>query len=158
MLEIREKRGFIYSMTSFTDSYRDGGVTGMVFTSSHKRIEDIILLILRILAKLKKEGLSKGVLAYTKASYQNKLRYRFTNKEYKQERQVWNHFYGLDRSIQQELKAVSRITNDDVLSVCNTIFDFQKTAIASVGHYEDPAATERAIAETFETSTGGNSG
>jgi predicted Zn-dependent peptidase len=158
MLEIREKRGFIYSMSSFTDSYRDGGVTGMVFTSSHKKTEDIILLIFRILAKLKKDGLSRGVLAYTKASYQNKLRYRFTNKDYKQERQVWNHFYGIDRSIQHELKAVARITNDDVKEVCKTIFDFERTAIVSVGYYEDTAATERAIRETFVTSTGGNSG
>jgi predicted Zn-dependent peptidase len=158
MLEIREKRGFIYSMSSFTDSYRDGGVTGMIFTSSHKKTEEIIQIIFRILEKIKKEGLSRGVLAYTKASYHNKLRYRFTNKDYKQERQVWNHFYGIDRSTQQELKAVARITNQDVISVCNAIFDFQKTAVVTVGHYEDPTATARAIEHTFVTSTGGSSG
>jgi predicted Zn-dependent peptidase len=158
MLEIREKRGYIYSMQSFTDSYRDGGVTGMVFTSSHKKTEEIVAVIFKILDQIQSRGLTEGMLAYTKASYINKMRYRFTNKDYKQERQVWNHFYGIDRTLRQELKAISRITNEDVVNVCKRVFNVKKSAIVSIGHYEDPTMTERAIAQTFVTSTGGNSG
>lgn len=158
MMEIREKRGYIYGMSSFIDSYRDAGVTGMIFTSSHKKTEDIVKVIFDILSKMQREGLSKGALKYTKASYINKLRYRLTNRDYQQEIRLWNHFYGLDRSKTHELKMIARITNEDVISVCNDVFDKNKMAIVSIGNYADPEATERAISNIFATSTGGKSG
>lgn len=159
MMEIREKRGYIYGMSSFVDSYRDGGVTGMIFTSSHKKTEDIVKVIFDVLSKMQLKGMSKSALAYTKASYINKLRYRLTNREYQQEIRLWNHFYGLDRrSKTDELKLIARITNEDVISVCNDVFDKNKMAIVSIGNYADPEATERAISSTLATSTGGKSG
>jgi len=158
MLEIREKRGYIYGMSSFMDSYRDAGVTGMIFTSSHKKTEDIVKVIFDILSKVQREGLSESALAYTKASYINKLRYRLTNRDYQQEIRLWNHFYGLKRSTTHELKSIARITNQDIISICKIVFDINKMAIVSIGNYADPSSTERAISSTLATSTAGKSG
>lgn len=158
MMEMREKRGYVYSISSFVDAYADGGVTGIIFTSSNDALDTIVAYIFKVLRSLKSTGLSAGILKYTKASYLNRLKYRMTDRDYKEEKKMWQLFYGVSQTEQAEFKKISRITNEDIKTVSTVVFRADKVAITSGGRYEDVDATRNAVSRILHTSIGGSSG
>lgn len=158
MMEMREKRGYVYSISSFVDAYADGGVTGIVFTSSNDALDTIVAYIFKVFRSLKVNGLSEGVLKYTKASYLNRLKYRMTDRDYKEEKNMWQLFYGVQQTEQSELRKIARITNDDIKTIACNVFRADKVAITSGGRYKDVVATRTAVSRILSKSIGGNSG
>ncbi len=142
MMEIREKRGYVYSVSSFVDAYKDGGVTGVYFTSSHEDLGEIIGYLMKALRKLAEEGLTGGVLKYTRASYANRLKYKLTDFTFKNERAMWRHYYNVDTNDEAILKRVAKISNADLKAVASAVFHAHKMAVVSHGKYHSPRETE----------------
>lgn len=149
MMELREKRGYVYSMSSFTDAYTHGGVTGMYFTSSHNNLGDIVRYLFKILTKLKKDGLSEDTLQYTKANYINRVKYHLANFNYKEERKLWRYFYNADWTEKDIAKQILRLTNEDLKDVAKTVFSPTKVAVVSYGNYEDAQGEEAKVKQAL---------
>lgn len=145
MMEMREKRGLVYGIKSFTDPYRNGGVTGITFQSSFKDISKLILYVLQVLNKIKQKGLSENILKYAKASFINKLKYKLSDPEFVYERSVWRHYYASKLTEQNIFKKLLNISNLDIKQCCQKVFDFQKMAIVSMGDFKNTKAEEKKI-------------
>ncbi len=142
MMEIREKRGYVYSVSSFVDAYKDGGVTGVYFTSSHEALGEIIGHLMKALKKLAEDGLTDGVLKYTRGSYATRLKYKLTDFNFKNERAIWRHYYNFDTNDEAILKRVTKISNADVKAVAAAVFQVHKMAVVSRGNYSNPRGVE----------------
>lgn len=149
MMEIREKRGYVYSVSSFVDAYKEGGVTGVYFTSSHEDLGEIIGYLMKALHKLTADGLTDGVLRYTRASYANRLKYKLTDFNFKNERAIWRHYYNVDTNDEAIIKRVSKIRNEDVKAVAAAVFQAHKMAVVSHGKYTNPRETEEKTRATI---------
>ena len=149
MKDLREKKGYIYGISSFVDSYDNGGVTGLSFSSSNTRLHDIVYSIFCILKKVSMYGLSHGVFEYSRASYINRLKFRMTNPDTRHERTMWNLFYGIHMTEAAVLKQLARMTNEDIIDVCKTVFDTNRMAIVSFGKYSDPATTKKQVVDVL---------
>jgi predicted Zn-dependent peptidase len=135
MMEIREKKGLVYSMTSYNDCYKLIGLTGIYFTSSHENIVHIVSYILNILQTLKIDGLTNNVLTYSKESYLNKLKYRLTNIDYEADRSIMRHYYKCKWDEDFIIKLIVNINNEKIKRICQEVFNFKNISIISIGKY-----------------------
>jgi predicted Zn-dependent peptidase len=135
MLEIRQKRGLVYGISSFNNSYFTCGVTGVYFTSSSQDIIEILKYMFSILKHLTKDGLTKDMFSYAKKSYMNKLKYRLNDMRYKMERSMMRHYYDCDWNENIIQNKIKNLQMKDVMNVCKKVFDLQKMSVVSVGNY-----------------------
>lgn len=147
MLEMREKRGLVYGISSFNDTFMCMGVTGVLFTSSNKDIATVVKHVLNVLKKITGKGIKKTILDYSKASYINKLRYRLTEVEFAAERSMLRHYYKCPWDEDAVIKRLQRIKNENIISLCQEIFNFNQMCIVSIGRYDDHKSIEQTIKE-----------
>ena len=145
MLEMREKRGLVYSIASFNDACYNTGFTGIYFSSSANDIQIIISRIFKILKRLCIKGLSKDILTYSKASYINKLEYKLTDLDFRSERSMLRYFYNCKWDETYILRHLRRITNDKIIKVCNEVFNINHLCVVSIGKYTKPEKLEKNI-------------
>lgn len=145
MMEIREKRGLVYGIRSFNDTFATTGVTGLTFSSSHPRTDKIIRYIFKTLHQIKQRGLSDSVFSYSKASYINKLKYQLSDFETETERSMMRHVYGCKYDEPYVLKYLMRLNNHALRDVCKDVFDFSKVCIVSIGDYKHSKKLESSI-------------
>lgn len=150
MMEIREKRGLVYGITAYNDAYATMGVTGIYFTSSSADTHKVIKYVLLILKRLMAKGLSENVLAFSKASYKNKLRYKLTEADFADERKMLRHYYGCSWTEDDVLRKLGRITNADVIRVCKKIFNVNRMCVVSVGKYTDSCRVKQQISKSVQ--------
>lgn len=135
MLEMREKRGLVYGISSFNNSYFTCGITGVYFTSSSHDIIEILKYMFSVLKHLSNDGLTKDMFSYAKKSYTNKLKYRLTDMRYKMERSMMRHYYDCDWNENTIQNKIKNLQIKDVMNVCKKVFDFRKMSVVSIGNY-----------------------
>jgi predicted Zn-dependent peptidase len=145
MLEMREKRGLVYALSSFNDGFYKMGVTGLYFTCSSQDIDKVLLYILQILNKIKKHGLKENILKYSKATYINKLEYRLSNLDFSIERAMMRYFYQCKWSEGNVIKTLTKVKNTDIINTCKDVFRFDKMYIVSSGKYKNIESLEKSI-------------
>jgi predicted Zn-dependent peptidase len=145
MMEMREKRGLVYRLSAFNDGFAYIGTSGLYFTSSTNDISTTILYIMKVLKKIRLKGLSKNILTYSKASYINKLQYQLTDLNFTTQRAMMRHYYGCKWDESSVLSKLRKITNEDIISICQTVFDFTKMCVVTVGNYKSPNDLENKI-------------
>jgi predicted Zn-dependent peptidase len=143
MMEVREKRGLVYTISSFNDSYRYCGYTGIYFTSSNDNLQEILSYIIRILIKLKQKGLSDNILKYSKASYINKLEYKLSGLEFSSQRSMLSAFYGTKWDEKKVLQKLIRTQNEDIIAISKDVFELQHCALVSIGKYKNTAEIQK---------------
>lgn len=137
--ELREKRGLVYNVTLSNEAFRYIGLVKISFGTSNKDIIGIVNVVKNVLDDLKKNGLSKEQLIFFKESYINNIKYKFIDQE---TRTTWygeNLFYGCTISEKKYIHAIEKISNEDVKTICNKIFDFSKMGFMSMGSYDEPS-------------------
>lgn len=149
MLEMRQKRGLVYSISSFIDSFQHCGYTGIYFNTSTKDLCVVLKYIWKIFLRLSSNGLSDNVLNYSKASFANKLEYNLANLDFKSGRSMLRHYYGCKWDETCVLKKMRKVTNADVKSVCKEVFNVNRCCIVSVGKYDDAADVEKNVRRTL---------
>jgi predicted Zn-dependent peptidase len=150
MMEMREKRGLVYGLSAFNDAFGQIGISGLYFTSSTTDIDKALLYILRILKRITEKGLSQNILTYSKASYINKLQYELTDLKFATQRSMLRHYYGCKWGEKFVLSKLRKITNEDIMSICKTVFDFKKMCIITAGDYKSPKDLEIKIRKMCE--------
>ena len=145
MLEMREKRGLVYSMNSFNNTFSSLGLTGIYFTSSNKDIHNVLQYIFHILKRIKRQGINEDVLSYSKTSYINKLRYRLTNMDFLCERAMMRYYYNSSYDENYIIKQLKKVKNKNIQDLCSDVFDFDSMCVVSIGNYENPKSIESKI-------------
>jgi predicted Zn-dependent peptidase len=151
MFQLRSKRGLIYSISSINENYRYLGILRVIIQTSDKDTSHILSIVLDILQKLKKNGLTDKLIKYYKQGYLNEQKYAFTNDEYNTIFHSEGLFYGCDMTIDEYLTAIKSITSEDIKEISRKIFDFNKIGIFSYGNYKNADNIEKNMKEMIES-------
>lgn len=134
--EIRENRGLVYTIGSYSASYREGGMFTVYAGTSVENAELCIDLVKKEfdLVKCSKvdeaemmraKNQIRGALVLGQESMSNRMS-RMANSEL---------YFGRIIPVQEIIDAIMRVTDDDVLRVANELFVDDKLAFSAVGPF-----------------------
>lgn len=132
-VELREKKGLVYSISSSTDLYIDVGMIYIYFGTFNNKVKECVNLVLKELEKIKKKSI-------TKTKLNEYINYIIGNEEMASEN---NESKNINMSyellylkkitdIKDRLKIFKSITTEDIKEVSNIIFDKNKMNISIV--------------------------
>lgn len=133
--EIREKRGLVYSIYSFRESYSDSGQFGVYAGSSPENLPEMVPIILDEMKKIQ-DGMTDQELQRAKSQIISGARMG-REKVMTRVDQQGRHMlaYGTPFSIQELITSVNAVTNQDVMKLANTIFQ-TPMLVSAVGQLE----------------------
>lgn len=137
--EIREKRGLVYSISSYNEDNRYNGIYKIVFSSTNPNTPYIISIILSCLQNLITKGLSENKIKYYKKSFLNRTKYIFSNEDVKE---MWYGnllFYNIPITYEEYLNKIKAIKNEDIMKISKEIFNFKHMGVATHGKYTNNA-------------------
>ncbi len=120
--EIREKRGLVYSISSFRESYSDSGQFGVYAGSSPENLPEMVPIIFDEIVKMK-QGITEQELTRAKTQIISGARMG-REKVMTRVDQQGRHMltYGTPFDIQELIASVNAVTLDDVKTLANEIF------------------------------------
>jgi predicted Zn-dependent peptidase len=136
--ELREKRGLVYNVTLSNEAFRYIGLVKISFGTSNKDTVAIVKVVQEVIDDLKNNGLKRDKLKFFKESYVNNMKYKFIDQE---KRTTWhgeNLFYGCKISEKQYIDTIESITNEDIKTICQKVFDFKLMGFMTMGPYSEP--------------------
>ena len=130
--EIREKRGLVYSIYSFTSSYKQNGVFGIYAATSPEKISDLTSVASDELFKMCDE-ISEDEIKRTKTQFKASLLMSNENNSTSCE-QIVNQtmIFGQPISNEEILKKVNAVSIDDVKKIVKKIVA-SKSSVVTVG-------------------------
>ena len=149
--QLRSKRGLIYSVSSLNETYRYTGIMRIVIATSDKDTDRIVSIVLDILLKLQKHGMSDKLIKFFKKGFLNEQKFALTNEEFMTSFHGGSLFYDCDISNAEYIETVKNINNDDVRDIAKRVFDVNKIGVLSYGNYKSETAMERLIADLLSS-------
>lgn len=138
--KIREERGLAYTVYMFHDFYRDAGIVGTYVGTDKTRVALALDIILKEFRKLKRNRLKHGQLSEIKAQLKGQLMLGMeatTSRMSRLARQelMIGKYYTLDHI----LKSIEKVSANDILELCNQLFDESQMAVSVLGPTEKSA-------------------
>lgn len=145
-MEVREKRGLAYYIYSAKQSYQDVGYWAACAGLDKRRVEEGIEVILKELAKIKKEGVRKEELQRAKEYLKGRLILSLEDSHKVAD------FYGEQELLEGEIKTpqeiisrIERVTGEEIQKVAREIFVPEKLNLAVIGPYKDDEHLRRIL-------------
>jgi predicted Zn-dependent peptidase len=134
--EIREKRGLVYSVGSYTLSYGAGGAYTVYGGTSQKNWELVKELVRKEFDDVMKHGLSEDELDRTKRSLAGNLVLALEGMNSRMMRQSRNELnYGRQVTVDEALERLNKVTNDQVVNLANRILGEDKVSTTAIGPF-----------------------
>lgn len=149
--QLREKRGMVYGIHSYSEVFRYAGFYYIQLGTSSNRTEYIISMILHTLSMLKKKGMSKKALRYYRNSYLSTIRERALDQVYRTEQVGLSLFYDVKIDEKGVEKIIKGISNDDIIAVSRKAFSLEKMGVFSVGDYSSVDTISNKVWDVIET-------
>ena len=133
--EVREKRGLVYSIHSFRDSYVDDGQFGVYAGSSPDNLKEMVPIILDEIVKIQ-NGITDHELARAKTqiiSGARMAREKVMSRVDQQGRHMLN--YGAPFDITKLISSVEAVTQDDIIRLAKSVFS-TPLLLSAVGQLE----------------------
>ncbi|MEE9441798.1 MAG: pitrilysin family protein [candidate division Zixibacteria bacterium] len=131
---IREKKGYCYTIYSFQEFFQDIGLFSVYFGTDKRYMIDAANLVLKELKQLKKKKLSRTELSKIKDQLKGNLMLSLestTNRMNRIARQEL--MLGKYIDMDETLRNIDRITVTQIFDVANEIFDRDKLTMVSLG-------------------------
>jgi predicted Zn-dependent peptidase len=132
--EIRERRGKAYTVYSFLASYLDAGYTGVYVGTSPDWVPEVVEVIRAELARVTREGLTATELTRVRNQMKGNILLGLETSDSRMTRIAKNAIYfGRDVTLDEVAAAVDAVTNDDILRVCQRLFQPGTLALTVLG-------------------------
>jgi predicted Zn-dependent peptidase len=120
--EVREKRGLVYSIYSFTEPYRDGGLFGIYGGTGEREVEELMPVVLDELRKVQKE-VAEAELARARAQVKASLLMSLesTGSRCEQLARQWQVF-GRVIPVAETVAKINAVTLADISRAASRIF------------------------------------
>lgn len=148
---LREIRGLVYTIHSYSEKFRYTGFYYIQLGSSSNKTDYIISLIINLLSKLKNQGLPDKVLKFYKNSYLSSLKVRYLDEEYRTENLALSSFYDSFIEEKQLYKIIKGLTNDEIKDVSKKAFDYTKMGLLSIGEYNNVDMISKRVEDIIDT-------
>jgi len=134
--EVRERRGLVYSIGSYTLTYGAGGAYTVYGGTSKKNWEEVKEITRREMDKVMLDGLSEAELERVKRSLagnlvlalegMNSRMMRMSRNEFNHERQI---------TVEEVLERLNKVTNSQVMELANRILAEEKVSTTAIGPF-----------------------
>ncbi|MDA8049734.1 MAG: pitrilysin family protein [Rhodospirillales bacterium] len=120
--EVREKRGLVYSIYSFTAPYRDGGLFGIYAGTGEREVEELMPVVLEELRKVQKE-VGEAELARSRAQVKASLLMSLesTGSRCEQLARQWQ-VYGRVIPVAETVAEINAVTFEDIRRASARLF------------------------------------
>ncbi len=134
--EIREKRGLVYSVGSYTLNYGAGGAYTVYGGTSQKHWELVKQLVRKEFDDVMANGLSADELDRTKKSLAGNLVLALEGMNSRMMRQSRNELnYERQVTVDEALERLNKVTNDQIKTLANRILGEDKVSVTAIGPF-----------------------
>lgn len=138
-LEIREKRGLAYSVSSYISSLEDVGTVGVYAGVDPARIQEAIRAILGEWDRLRREAVSEAELNKAREYFKGRLLLQmedtFSVAAWFGQQELMSPEEVL--TVDQVVAEIDKVTTDDVQRLAQQLFNGRKLSLAVVGPFEE---------------------
>ncbi len=146
--EIREKRGMVYSIYSYNQSFQDAGVLSIYAGTSHKNAMEVLQLMYGMLRDMMENGIERSEYDRTKSQIRAHIIMGNESVASKMKR-IGSNLVEQGRIIEEDeiISNLEKVSFDDVQSMATKLLDPAKYALAVIGSNENKKMIERWFAE-----------
>lgn len=132
--DIREERGLAYSIYSYHSGYSNAGLFGVYAGTSRQNFEVVLELILKQIADIKKNGITKDELERTKQQVKGSILLSLENVSHRMSSLGKSEIsYGRIVTPDEIVESIMKVTNESVIEVAQQMFKPENFALAVVG-------------------------
>ena len=135
--EVREKRGLVYTINTFRESHREGGLFGVYAGCGAKQVEQVLSLVGKELKRTKKEGFTDEEITRAKTQLRSELLLGLESMRSRASRNAYSELY-FDRqlTVEEICTEVERVTSASVTELANELFSEDTLSLVVVGPKE----------------------
>ncbi|MCE2765608.1 MAG: insulinase family protein [Fimbriimonadaceae bacterium] len=134
--EVRERRGLVYSIGSYTLTYGAGGAYTVYGGTSKKNWEEVKEITRREMNKVMQEGLSEAELERVKRSLAGNLVLALEGMNSRMMRMSRNEFnYERQITVEEALERLNKVTNSQVMELANSILTEERVSTTAIGPF-----------------------
>jgi predicted Zn-dependent peptidase len=143
--EIREKRGLAYSVYAYSQQFAGSGTLGFYAGCNPSKAVEVVELIREVLNDVADNGMSHEEIERAKGAVRGSLVLSQEDSGSRMSRIGKNEIvYGQVMDFDDILKAVSRVTSDDIRQIASEYLSKTPT-LALVGPFKNPAKFEKVL-------------
>lgn len=132
--EIREKRGWAYSIYSYVSSYHDTGILGVYFASGEERVKDILLLIAQSLEEIADILVPEEELVRAKDQTKGHLLLSMESSDSRMSKLAKGEMYfGRFVPIEETIAGIESVTPEDIRTLARELFRTNNLCTALLG-------------------------
>lgn len=132
--EVREKRGLVYSISSFRESHREAGLMGVYAGCSPKQISAVLALVSKELQRLRKHGFIKEEIARAKTQLKSELLLGLESMRNRTVRNAYSElYYGKQLTVEEICQDIDAVTAEAVQLLANDLFHPDDLSMVIVG-------------------------
>lgn len=144
--EVRERRGLVYNISTSPDLYHDAGYLATQANTGHDTFFETVRIILQEYKKMATEKVGEEELKKAKEYIKGKIAMSFEGSddvvEYLVGQEITRNKIVLP---QEKMKAIDKVTADDVLRVAKDIFVNKKLNLTAIGKRVDKKKLEKLL-------------
>jgi predicted Zn-dependent peptidase len=134
--EVRERRGLVYSIGSYTLTYGAGGAYTVYGGTSKKNWEEVKEITRREMDKVMQDGLSEAELERVKRSLAGNLVLALEGMNSRMMRMSRNEFnYERQITVEEALERLNKVTNSQVMELANRILTEERVSSTAIGPF-----------------------
>ena len=134
--EVRERRGLVYSIGSYTLTYGAGGAYTVYGGTSKKNWEEVKEITRREMDKVMQDGLSEAELERVKRSLAGNLVLALEGMNSRMMRMSRNEFnYERQITVEEVLERLNKVTNSQVMELANRILAEERVSTTAIGPF-----------------------
>lgn len=147
--EVREERGLTYAIYSYHSGYSNTGLFGIYAGTSEQNSREVVGIILKQIADIKKHSITKEELENTKQHIKGTILLSLENINNRMNR-IGKSEISYNRIItpNEVVESVLKVTREDVMKIAENIFSWGHFAFAAVGPKE-PDFSLQTMMENF---------
>jgi predicted Zn-dependent peptidase len=140
--EIREKRGLAYSVYSYILSHSDAGTFVVYAGTKKEQLTEVTELILGLMNTLKNEPITSAEMLFAIAHLKGNLLLSLESTDNRMTKIAKNEIY-FDRqiSIPEIVSGLERVTANDIMELCNELFQDCYLTLELMGKLDDLSIT-----------------
>jgi predicted Zn-dependent peptidase len=136
--EIRERRGLVYTISSYLAAYREGGLVVIYAGMSPETGPEVVRLTLEEIERLKREGVSAEELERAKDSLKGSLMLSLESTTNRMTSLARSEIYfGRQFTLDEILEGIDAVTAAEVQRLAQELFRPDHTALAAVGPFNE---------------------
>jgi len=134
--EVRERRGLVYSIGSYTLTYGAGGAYTVYGGTSKKNWEEVKEITRREMDKVMQDGLSEAELERVKRSLAGNLVLALEGMNSRMMRMSRNEFnYERQITVEEALERLNKVKNSQVMELANRILTEERVSTTAIGPF-----------------------